>query len=69
MVMLVRSLALDPLVPNPRIVLVTDREDLDIQLGNTFAACGLNPERATWGRHLLELVSEHRAGIVTISNP
>ena len=65
MVMLVRSLALDPLVPNPRIVLVTDREDLDIQLGNTFAACGLNPERATSGRHLLELVSEHRAGIVT----
>lgn len=65
MVMLARSLALDPLVSNSRIVLVTDREDLDIQLGNTFAACGLNPERATSGRHLLELVSEHRAGIVT----
>lgn len=65
MVMLTRSLALDPLVPNPRIVLVTDREDLDIQLGNTFAACGLNPERATSGRHLLELFSEHRAAIVT----
>jgi len=65
MVMLVRNLALDPDVPNPRIVLVTDRDDLDRQLGNTFAACGLGPNRATSGRHLLELVSEQKAGIVT----
>lgn len=65
MVMLARSLALDPGVPNPRIVLVTDRDDLDKQLGNTFAACGLDPRRATSGRHLLELVSEHRASIIT----
>lgn len=65
MVMLTRNLALDPDVPNPRIVLVTDRDDLDKQLGNTFAACGLDPNRATSGRHLLELVSENKAGIVT----
>ncbi|VGO12706.1 Type-1 restriction enzyme R protein [Pontiella desulfatans] len=65
MVMLARNLALDPDISNPRIVLVTDREDLDRQLGNTFAACGLNPERATSGRHLLELVATHKAGIVT----
>jgi len=65
MVMLARNLALDPDIPNPRIVLVTDREDLDRQLGNTFAACGLEPNRAASGRHLLELVSEHKAGIVT----
>ncbi len=65
MVMLARNLALDSDIPNPRIVLVTDREDLDRQLGNTFAACGLDPNRATSGRHLLELVSEHKAGIIT----
>jgi len=65
MVMLTRNLAFDPEIINPRIVLVTDREDLDIQLGNTFAACGLDPNRATSGKHLLELVSEHKAGIVT----
>ncbi len=65
MVMLARNLALDPEISNPRIVLVTDREDLDRQLGNTFAACGLNPERATSGKHLLELVATHKAGIVT----
>lgn len=65
MVMLARALALDPDIPNPRVVLVTDRVDLDTQLGNTFAACGLSPERADSGRHLLELVSEDKAHIVT----
>lgn len=65
MVMLARNLALDPCVNNPRIVLVTDRDDLDKQLGNTFAACGLDPNRATSGRHLMELVAEHKASIVT----
>ncbi|MBX9769788.1 MAG: DEAD/DEAH box helicase family protein, partial [Candidatus Obscuribacterales bacterium] len=65
MVLLARNLALDPAVPSPRIVLVTDRDDLDKQLANTFAACGLSPERATSGRHLLEMVAEHKAGIVT----
>ncbi|MBW1940540.1 MAG: HsdR family type I site-specific deoxyribonuclease, partial [Deltaproteobacteria bacterium] len=50
---------------NPRIVLVTDRDDLDKQLGNTFAACGLEPSRATSGRNLIELVAEHKAGIIT----
>jgi type I restriction enzyme R subunit len=65
MVMLARNLALDSEILNPRIVLVTDRDDLDKQLGNTFAACGLEANRATSGRNLLELVAEKKSGIVT----
>ena len=65
MVMIARNLALDKSFINPRIVLITDRTDLDKQLGNTFAACGFNPQRATSGRHLLELVSVRKATIVT----
>lgn len=65
MVMLTRNLALDPGISNPRIVLVTDRIDLDKQLNNTFAACGLEHHRAKTGRDLLELLSEKKAGIVT----
>jgi len=65
MVMLARNLVLDPGVPNPRLVLVTDRDDLDKQLKNTFAACGLDPNRATSGKNLLELVAEQKVGIVT----
>ncbi len=65
MVMLARALALDTDIRTPRVVLVTDRVDLDKQLGNTFAACGLAPERAETGRHLLELIAEDKAHIVT----
>ena len=65
MVMLARSLALDPAIPNPRIVLVCDRDDLDRQLKNTFAACGLAPRRATSGRNLLKLVADDEETIVT----
>ncbi len=65
MVMLARALALEPSIRNPRIVLVTDRVDLDKQLGNTFAACGLSPDRAESGRHLVELMSDGKAHIVT----
>lgn len=65
MVMLTRNLALDPEILNPRIVLVTDRDDLDKQLGNTFAACGLEANRATSGRNLLELITNKESGIIT----
>lgn len=65
MIWLARNLALDPDIPNPRIVLVTDRVDLDRQLSNTFAACGLDRHRAKTGRDLLELVSEKKSAIVT----
>ncbi|MGC2064200.1 MAG: type I restriction endonuclease subunit R [Thermodesulfovibrionales bacterium] len=65
MIWLARNLALDKDIPNPRIVLVTDRVDLDRQLSNTFAACGLDRHRAKTGRDLLELVSEKKSAIVT----
>jgi len=64
MAMLARNLALDSEIRQPRLVLVTDRDDLDKQLGNTFAACGLSPRRATSGKELLKLVSEEKAGII-----
>ena len=65
MVMLARGLALEPSIRSPRIILVTDRVDLDKQLGNTFAACGLSPERADSARNLLKLVLENKAHIIT----
>jgi type I restriction enzyme R subunit len=64
MVMLARALALDSEIVNSRVVLVTDRVDLDEQLKRTFAACLLEPENATSGRHLLKLVSQERASII-----
>ena len=64
MVMLTRALALNTKITSPRIVLVTDRDDLDKQLGNTFSACGLSKERATSGRNLVKNLKE-KVGIIT----
>lgn len=65
MVMLAKALALHPAIPNPRVVLVTDRVDLDAQLWRTFEACGKAPERARTGEHLLKLIREGKAGVIT----
>ncbi len=64
MVMLVRALSLDPELTSPRMILVTDRKDLDKQLGNTFAACNLDKEQATSGRNLIRHI-KNKVGIVT----
>ena len=66
MVMLVRALVLDTEIPNPRILLVTDRTDLDEQLGNTFKACGLDKTKATSGRNLVSHLKEKTSIITTL---
>ncbi len=65
MVMLAKSLALHPAIFNPKIILVTDRIDLDDQIMGTFRACGLEPEQANTGKHLSELLLDHRSHVVT----
>jgi type I restriction enzyme R subunit len=65
MVMLAKSLALHPDIANPKIVLVTDRIDLDDQICGTFRACSLEPEQARTGKHLVKLLKDHRTHIVT----
>jgi type I restriction enzyme R subunit len=64
MVMMGRALALDPDISNPRIVLVTDRVDLDEQIKKTFASCGMQPVQANSGRHLIKLI-EKKVNIIT----
>lgn len=56
MVMLGRALALDKDVKNPRILIVTDRDDLDKQIKGTFRSCDLEPVRAATGANLIELI-------------
>ncbi|MFO7535919.1 MAG: HsdR family type I site-specific deoxyribonuclease [Kiritimatiellia bacterium] len=65
MVMLAKSLALAPDILNPKIVLVTDRVDLDEQIEGTFRACGLEPEKAATGANLVELLLDQKAHVVT----
>ncbi len=68
MVMLGRSLALERGIETPRIIIVTDRDDLDKQIKDTFRSCDLEPVRATSGAHLLELVRDKTPLVTTIIN-
>lgn len=65
MVMLAKCLALEPDISNPKIVLVTDRIDLDDQLYHTFHHCGKEPMQARTGKHLMALLSGHKEAIIT----
>lgn len=65
MVMLAKNLMYCNDITAPRIILVTDRTDLDEQLGDTFKHCGITPVRATSGKSLLDLVSEKKASVIT----
>lgn len=68
MVMLAKGLALD--LPREgaddfKVVLVTDRVDLDDQIYGTFKSCGTTPVQATTGRHLAKLLASHQSRIIT----
>jgi type I restriction enzyme R subunit len=65
MVMLAKALALHPAIPNPRVVIVTDRIDLDNQIWGTFHNCGKKVAQASSGAHLIDLVGDEKADIIT----
>lgn len=65
MVMLAKYLLMELASCHPRVVIVTDRKELDKQIAATFAHTRLNPARATSGRHLIELVNSSKADIIT----
>ncbi len=64
MVMLAKGLAME--VPGARIVMVTDRTDLDDQIKKTFRATGLEPAQARTGEHLLELLQAGTPVVTTL---
>lgn len=65
MVMLAKYILLEMSDYSPKVVIVTDRKELDRQIAATFSHTRLNPARATSGRHLVELIGSGKADIVT----
>lgn len=65
MVMLAQAIAMKPSIRNPKIVLVTDRTDLDNQITGTFRKCGRFVENATTGQRLVELLENKSDAVVT----
>ncbi|NMA70065.1 MAG: type I restriction endonuclease subunit R [Desulfitobacterium sp.] len=50
---------------NPKVIVVTDRVNLDKQIYQTFNHTRLNANRATSGKHLVELINDNKADVVT----
>ena len=65
MVMLAEALLSDLASVNPKVVLVTDRVDLDDQIYGTFVKSGVGASQAQTGRHLLELLTSQRTEVIT----
>lgn len=65
MVMLAKYILMEMSACNPKVIIVTDRKELDRQIAATFSHTRLNPARATSGRHLVELIGSGKADIVT----
>ena len=58
MVMLSKAIALEDAIVDPRIIIVTDRINLDKQIYKTFLNCGKNVKKARSGNDLIELLKD-----------
>jgi type I restriction enzyme R subunit len=65
MVMLAQAIILDKTIRNPKIVLVTDRTDLDRQITGTFAKCNVPVQNAITGIHLTQLLESRGDAVIT----
>lgn len=65
MVMLAQAIGSEKNVRNPKIILVTDRTDLDDQIYKTFIKCGKSVNKASTGQNLVELLESKSDAVVT----
>ncbi len=65
MVMLGKALALDKEFENPRLIIVTDRTDLDAQIKQTFQNCDRQVKQAGTSTELLELIKGKTTDVIT----
>lgn len=65
MVMLAQAIAMDKNILNPKIILVTDRTDLDTQITETFRKCNIAVNNATTGSRLVELLQSKSDAVIT----
>lgn len=65
MVMISKALTLDKEIENPRVVIVTDRINLDKQIFKTFENCGKTVKKAQSGSDLISLLKDKGNEIIT----
>ncbi|WP_312368656.1 type I restriction endonuclease subunit R [Lachnoclostridium sp.] len=65
MVMLAKYILLEMGKLEPRVVIVTDRKELDKQIAKTFTHTRCKPARASSGKNLIDIIHEGKADIIT----
>lgn len=65
MALLAEAIAREESIKNPKIILVTDRTDLDKQITGTFRNIGLEVLNARTGAHLIEILESNTDAVVT----
>ena len=65
MAMLAKLIVFSTNIPNEKIILVTDRVDLDKQIKNTFKDCEIEVKRARTGKELAELLQGIKQRVIT----
>lgn len=65
MVMLAKAISLEPEIVNPKVIIVTDRIDLDKQISDTFKSCGKVVKKATSGEDLGNIITDNKETIIT----
>ncbi|MEW6698091.1 MAG: type I restriction endonuclease subunit R [Bacillota bacterium] len=65
MVMLAKYILSQMFHCHPKVIVVTDRIDLDKQIRNTFNHTRLKASRATSGKHLVKLIRDNSADVIT----
>lgn len=64
MVMLAKSIAMESQIREPKIVLITDRVDLDEQIYRTFQNCQVPLKQAGSGSDLIEILESNKAAVI-----
>lgn len=65
MVMLAKYILLEMARFEPKVVIVTDRKELDKQIAKTFTHTRCKPARATSGKNLIDLINKGKVDIIT----
>ena len=64
MVFLAKAIAMEPDITEPKIILITDRVNLDAQIYKTFDNCNINLTRAKSGTHLINILKTSKETVI-----
>ena len=64
MVMLAKAIAMEPKITEPKVILITDRVNLDEQIYKTFDNCQVPLTQATSGTNLVEILQSYKTTVI-----